>query len=97
MVLEKLDLILNVSAEFKEINFNLNCDALEDSKSVLWIKKIDTIKYCLKVQPIIDCYHLSTPHSSSNSANQSHRDRCKACKETMPPERNFVLLKKVPF
>ena len=41
--------------------------------------------------------HLSTNLSSSNSAIKSHRDQCKACRETIPAEQNFTLLKKCRF
>ena len=38
--------------------------------------------------------HLSPSQSSSI---KSHRDQCKACRETMPAEQNFTLLKKCRF
>ena len=41
--------------------------------------------------------HLSNNLSSSNSAIKSHRDQCKACRETIPAEQNFTLLKKCRF
>ena len=41
--------------------------------------------------------HLSHNLSSSNSAIKSHRDQCKACRETIPAEQNFTLLKKCRF
>ena len=41
--------------------------------------------------------HLSNNLSSSNSAIKSHRNQCKACRETMPVEKNFILLKKCRF
>ena len=41
--------------------------------------------------------HLSNNLSSSNSVIKSHRDQCKADKETMPAEQNFTLLKECRF
>ena len=41
--------------------------------------------------------HLSNNLSSSNSAIKSHRDQCKTCRETIPAEQNFTLLKKGHF
>ena len=41
--------------------------------------------------------HLSNNLSSSNSAIKSHRDQCKTCRETIPAEQNFTLLKKCRF
>ena len=41
--------------------------------------------------------HFSNNLSSSNSAIKSHRDQCKACRETIPAEQNFTLLKKYRF
>ena len=41
--------------------------------------------------------HLSNNLSSPNSAIKSHRDRCKACREAVPAEQNFTLLKKCRF
>ena len=41
--------------------------------------------------------HLSNNLSLSNSDIKSHRDQCKACRETMPAEKNFTLLKKCSF
>ena len=41
--------------------------------------------------------HLSNNLSSSNSAIKSHRDQCKACRETMPAEQKLIQLKKCRF
>ena len=41
--------------------------------------------------------HLSHNLSSCNSAIKSHRDQCKARRETIPAEQNFTLLKKCRF
>ena len=41
--------------------------------------------------------HLCNNLSSSNSSIISHRDQFKACRETMPAEQNFTLLKKCRF
>ena len=41
--------------------------------------------------------HLFNNLSLSNSATKSHRDQCKTCRETMPTEQDFTLLKKSPF
>ena len=41
--------------------------------------------------------HLSNNLSSSNSAIKSHRNQCKACRETMLAEQNFTLSKKLRF
>ena len=48
--LKKLDSIVYDPTKFKEINFNLDSNALEDCKSrskKLWIKKANGIKYYL--------------------------------------------------
>ena len=41
--------------------------------------------------------YLSNNLSSSNSAIKSHRDQCKACREAMSAEQNFILLEKSRF
>ena len=41
--------------------------------------------------------HLCSNLSSSNSAIKSHRGQCKACREAMPAEQNFTILKKCRF
>ena len=53
---KKLDSIVNDLTKFKEINFNLDNNLLEECKSARWIKRANSIKYYLTtyIKPIVD-------------------------------------------
>ena len=53
---KKLDSIVNDSTKFKEINFSLGNNSLEECKSAPWIKKANSVKYYLTtyIKPIVD-------------------------------------------
>ena len=54
--LKKLDSIVNEPTKFKEINYNLDNNLLEECKSAPWIKRANNIKYYLTtyIKPIVD-------------------------------------------
>ena len=45
---------------------------------------------------IVENHHYLS-YNSSNLALRSYRDQCKACREIVPAEQNFVLLKNCRF
>ena len=53
---KKLDSIVNDPTKFKEINFSLDNNSLEECKSAPWIKKANSVKYYLTtyIKPIVD-------------------------------------------